>query len=96
MLLKRPTVLVRPQPYRYMSRMAKPKTSAERVKTRRAKLRAMGLRPIQIWVPDTRAPGFAEECARQMRNIIAAQTDESRVEDNAWFALAAETWGEAP
>ena len=40
-------------------------TSAERVAKRRAALRAQGLRPIQIWVPDTRAPGFAEECARQ-------------------------------
>ena len=24
-------------------------------------IRAVGLRPIQIWVPDTRHPGFAEE-----------------------------------
>ena len=40
-------------------------TSAQRVAKRRAALRAQGLRPIQIWVPDTRAPGFAEECARQ-------------------------------
>ena len=34
---------------------------------RRDKLRAAGLRPLQIWVPDTRAEGFAEECARQAR-----------------------------
>ena len=45
--------------------MAPPNTSAQRVGTRRAALRAQGLRPIQMWVPDTRAPGFAEECARQ-------------------------------
>ena len=38
---------------------------AQRVEKHRAALRAQGLRPIQIWVPDTRAPGFAEECARQ-------------------------------
>ncbi|WP_404659474.1 antitoxin MazE family protein [Caballeronia udeis] len=24
---------------------------------------------MQIWVPDTRRPGFAEECARQSRVI---------------------------
>jgi hypothetical protein len=24
-----------------------------------------GLRPVQIWVPDTRRPDFAEECRRQ-------------------------------
>ncbi|WP_084190064.1 antitoxin MazE family protein [Ferrovum myxofaciens] len=32
-----------------------------------------GLRPIQIWVPDTRRPDFAEECRRQSR--LVAQTD---------------------
>lgn len=28
-------------------------------------LRVAGLRPVQIWVPDTRLPGFAAECKRQ-------------------------------
>lgn len=45
--------------------MANVETGAERVQRRRDKLRAAGLRPVQIWVPDTRAPGFAAECARQ-------------------------------
>jgi hypothetical protein len=31
----------------------------------RARLREQGVRPIQIWVPDTRRPGFTEECGRQ-------------------------------
>ncbi len=43
-----------------------------RVKKRRDALRAAGLRPIQIWVPDTRRPGFAEECRRQARIVTAA------------------------
>ena len=47
-------------------------TTAQRVEKRRAALRAQGLRPIQIWVPDTRAPGFAEECARQAAIVDAA------------------------
>jgi hypothetical protein len=47
-------------------------TVAQRVRRRRDKLRAAGLRPIQIWVPDTRAPGFAEECERQCRVVAAA------------------------
>lgn len=38
---------------------------AERVSKRRAALRAAGLRPVQIWVPDTRREGFAAECRRQ-------------------------------
>jgi len=37
----------------------------ERVHKYRAKLRMEGMRPIQIWVPDTRRSGFAEECRRQ-------------------------------
>lgn len=37
----------------------------ERVKKRREALRGAGLRPVQIWVPDTRRPGFAEEARRQ-------------------------------
>lgn len=47
-------------------------TPAQRVAKRRAALRARGLRPIQIWVPDSRAPGFAEECARQAAIVDAA------------------------
>jgi len=32
-----------------------------------------GLRPVQIWVPDTRRPDFAAECHRQSK--LAAQAD---------------------
>lgn len=35
-------------------------------------MRAAGLRPIQIWVPDTRRPGFAEECHRQAQAVAQA------------------------
>lgn len=45
----------------------------EKVQRRRDALRAAGLRPIQIWVPDTRRPGFAEECRRQ--SLAAAKAD---------------------
>lgn len=44
-----------------------------RVQKHRDALRMAGLRPVQIWVPDTRRPGFAEECRRQSR--LAAQAD---------------------
>jgi hypothetical protein len=33
------------------------------------------LRPVQIWVPDTRRPGFDEECRRQ--SLLAAHTDQA-------------------
>src|SRR5208282_1674303 len=48
-------------------------SGAARVRKRRAALRDAGLRPVQIWVPDTRRPGFAEECRRQVR--LAAASD---------------------
>jgi hypothetical protein len=40
-------------------------TIAERVRKHRAQLRRAGLRPVQLWVPDTRKKGFAAECRRQ-------------------------------
>ena len=68
--------------------MASIGTGAERVRRRRDKLRAAGLRPVQIWVPDTRAAGFAEECVRQARLVREAETSESRAEDEAWFEVS--------
>ena len=49
-----------------------PMPGAMRVRKRRDALRAAGLRPLQIWVPDTRRPGFAEECRRQSLAVAAA------------------------
>lgn len=43
------------------------KSTAVRVQKHRDALRASGLRPIQIWVPDTRRKGFSEECHRQSK-----------------------------
>jgi len=47
--------------------------TAERVQKRRKALRMAGLRPVQIWVPDTRRPGFKEECMRQSKLIASMQ-----------------------
>lgn len=45
----------------------------QRVQKHRDALRMAGLRPVQIWVPDTRRPDFAEECRRQC--LLVAQAD---------------------
>ena len=42
-----------------------------RVQKHRDALRQAGLRPVQLWVPDTRRPDFAQECQRQ--SLLAAQ-----------------------
>jgi len=52
------------------------RTVGERVRKHRDALRAQGLRPVQVWVPDTRAEGFAEECARQVALAAAADRDD--------------------
>ena len=42
----------------------------------RRRLCHKGLRPVQIWVPDTRAEGFASECRRQAR--LAARSAQEK------------------
>ncbi len=54
-----------------------------RVKRHRDALRMAGLRPVQIWVPDTRRPGFAEECRRQSR--LAAEADMADRDMQQWM-----------
>lgn len=49
-------------------------STSARVRKHREALRAAGLRPVQIWLPDTRAPGFAEEYRRQSRVVADANS----------------------
>ena len=48
----------------------------KRVADHRARLRSQGLRPLQVWVPDTRAPGFAAEAHRQSLLVETARSAE--------------------
>jgi hypothetical protein len=43
-----------------------------KVREHRERLRAQGLRPIQIWVPDVRASSFRSEAHRQSRAVAAS------------------------
>jgi hypothetical protein len=45
---------------------------------------------VQIWVPDTRADGFAAECRRQS---LLLRHDAAEVQTLAWLAEAADTEG---
>jgi len=47
-------------------------SSRENVRAHRERLRAQGLRPIQIWVPDTRSRKFAAEASRQSRLVASS------------------------
>ena len=48
-----------------------PRSSRDKVRLHRERLRAQGLRPVQIWVPDVRARSFAA-AARQQSKAVAA------------------------
>ncbi|WP_027369882.1 antitoxin MazE family protein [Desulfovermiculus halophilus] len=62
----------------------------ERMKEYRERLRKSGLRPVQIWVPDTKAPGFAEEVRRQSL-LVSQSTDEKKIMD--WVEQSADYEG---
>lgn len=60
----------------------------QRVKKHRDALRRAGLRPVQIWVPDTRRPGFAEECRRQCLRVAEADSADTALQQFMDEALA--------
>lgn len=45
----------------------------KRVAEHRSRLRVQGLRPLQVWVPDTRDPDFAQEAHRQSALAAASR-----------------------
>ena len=65
-------------------------TISYRVQRHRDGLRAAGLRPVQIWVPDTRRSGFAAECRRQS---LLVKDDPLERETLAWLEQASDTDG---
>jgi Protein of unknown function (DUF3018) len=48
------------------------KSSREKVQKHRDRLRAQGLRPVQIWVPDVRARAFGLAARKQSRMVAAS------------------------
>jgi hypothetical protein len=56
-------------------------STRDRVRQHRERLRRQGLRPVQIWVPDVRAPEFVAEAHRQS---VAIATSESDADDQAF------------
>lgn len=66
------------------------KSTRMKVQAHRDRLRAQGLRPIQIWVPDVRSPEFRAEAHRQSALIAAS---EQEAEDQA-FIDAISDWGD--
>jgi len=69
---------------------SKPKPSRMKVREHRERLRSQGLRPIQIWVPDVRAPAFRSEAHRQS---LAVATSAHAREDQAFIDEVSD-WGD--
>ena len=62
----------------------------KRVYKHRQKLRASGLRPVQIWVPDTREEKVIKECQKQSLSIL---NDEQENETLKWMEQVSDTDG---
>lgn len=55
-----------------MATPASEPASNHRVRNYRKRMREQGMRPIQLWVPDVRAPEFAAEAHRQSAAVAAS------------------------
>lgn len=73
-----------------MASMSKPKPSRVKVRKHRERLRRQGLRQIQIWVPDVRAPAFRSQAHRQSLAVAAS----SKAREDQAFVDAASSWGD--
>lgn len=72
-----------------MAATTRTKLSRDKVRAHRARLRRQGLRPIQIWVPDVRAPAFRAQAHRQ--SLAVANSPHAREDQE--FIDAVSDWG---
>lgn len=59
-----------------------PKSSRDKVRAHRERLRRQGLRPIQIWVPDVRSRAFKAAAHRQ---AVAVAESSQAAEDQEFI-----------
>lgn len=71
--------------------MAKSTAVRRNVQRYRDRMRRAGFRLVQLWVPDTRADGFAEECRRQSR--AAARNKRAENDVLTWIEANQDTEG---
>lgn len=67
-------------------------STRERVRQHRERLRAQGLRPVQIWVPDVRSPEFAAQAHRQSAAIAASEME---ADDQAFVDAISWEWDDS-
>lgn len=66
-----------------MPKSDRPKSSRDKVRAHRERLRRQGMRPIQIWVPDVRSRSFKAQARRQSLAVAASalERDDQRFID---------------
>lgn len=62
------------------------KSSRDKVRAHRKRLRQQGLRPIQIWVPDLRSPAFVAEAHQQ--SLAVARSSHAREDQDFVDAIS--------
>ena len=72
-----------------MGARARSKSSRDKVRAHRERLRQQGLRPIQVWVPDVQSPAFVTEARRQ--SLAVAKSP--RAKEDQDFINAVSDWG---
>ncbi len=55
-----------------MTASSSSRPARDKVQAYRERLRRLGLRPIQIWVPDVRSPAFKAEAHRQSLAVASS------------------------
>jgi hypothetical protein len=70
------------------------KSSREKTRAYRERMRRKGFRLIQMWVPDTRSPEFAAEAHRQSLAIANSEQEKDDLAfiDSLSFLNDNETW----
>ena len=71
-------------------RKRRPLTSREKVRAHRARLRAQGLRPVTLWLPDMRSPEFAAQAHRDslaIANSPSEKDDQAFIDSVSWWNL---------
>jgi hypothetical protein len=77
----------KPSTRRAQSQRARPKSSREKVRTYRKRMRAKGMRLVQLWVPDARTAEFAKQARRQS---LLANRSPHAAEDQSWVDTMAD------
>jgi len=77
----------KPKPSTALKRV-RAKTSREKVRLHRKRMRTKGYRLVQMWLPDTRTPEFAREAHLQSlraSNSPTAEIDQAYIDSISWW-----------